>query len=54
MQWIHSASSYLAISQLMFLACLFLVYFPKRLLARLIALVQCVPHSLHFGASAWL
>jgi AraC-like DNA-binding protein len=38
MQWIHSASSYLAISQLMFLACLFLVYFPKRLLARLIAL----------------
>lgn len=38
MQWIHSASSYLAISQLMFLACLFLVYFPRRLLARLIAL----------------
>jgi AraC-like DNA-binding protein len=38
MQWIHSASSYLAISQLVFLACLYLVYFPGKLLSRLIVL----------------
>ncbi|WP_339859940.1 helix-turn-helix transcriptional regulator [Pseudohongiella acticola] len=38
MQWIHSASSYLAISQLMFLASLYLVYFPGKLLSRLIVL----------------
>jgi AraC-like DNA-binding protein len=37
MQWIHSASSFLAVSQLLFLASLFLVYFPQRRLARLIA-----------------
>ncbi|HLT63747.1 MAG TPA: helix-turn-helix transcriptional regulator [Pseudohongiella sp.] len=38
MTWIHSASSFLAISQLLFLASLYLVYFPGRRLARLIAL----------------
>lgn len=38
MQWIHSASSYLAISQLVFLACLYLVYFPGKRLSRLIVL----------------
>jgi hypothetical protein len=38
MAWMHSASSYLAISQLLFLACLYLVYFPGKRLAHLIAL----------------
>lgn len=38
MPWIHSASSFLAISQLLFLACLYLVYFPGKRLAHLIAL----------------
>lgn len=38
MAWMHSASSYLAISQLLFLACLSLVYFPGKRLAYLIAL----------------
>lgn len=38
MQWIHSASSYLAISQLVFLASLYLVYYPGKLLSRLIVL----------------
>lgn len=37
MSWIHSASSFLAISQLLFLACLYLVYFPGKRLAHLIA-----------------
>jgi AraC-like DNA-binding protein len=38
MTWIHSATSFLAISQLLFLASLYLVYFPGRRLARLITL----------------
>lgn len=43
MSWIHSASSFLAISQLLFLASLYLVYFPGKRLARLIALFSvCV------------
>lgn len=43
MTWIHSASSFLAISQLLFLACLYLVYFPGKRLAHLIALFSiCV------------
>ncbi|MDO8910181.1 MAG: helix-turn-helix transcriptional regulator [Pseudohongiella sp.] len=43
MAWIHSASSFLAISQLLFLACLYLVYFPGKRLAHLIALFSvCV------------
>lgn len=43
MPWIHSASSFLAISQLLFLACLYLVYFPGKRLAHLIALFSvCV------------
>lgn len=37
MSWIHSASSFLAISQLLFLASLYLVYFPGKRLAHLIA-----------------
>ena len=43
MSWIHSASSFLAISQLLFLACLYMVYFPGKRLAHLIALFSvCV------------
>lgn len=43
MPWIHSASSFLAISQLLFLACLYMVYFPGKRLAHLIALFSvCV------------
>jgi AraC-like DNA-binding protein len=43
MAWVHSASSFLAISQLLFLACLYLVYFPGKRLAHLIALFSlCV------------
>lgn len=38
MPWIHTASSFLAISQLVFLSCLYLVYFPRKLLSRLIVL----------------
>lgn len=38
MSWIHSASSFLAISQLLFLASLYMVYFPGKRLAHLIAL----------------
>jgi len=38
MSWLHTASSFLAISQLVFLACLYSVYFPRRLISRLIVL----------------
>lgn len=38
MPWIHTASSFLAISQLIFLSCLYTVYFPRKLLSRLIVL----------------
>lgn len=54
-QWIHSASSYLAISQLLFLACLYLVYFPRKLLSRLIVLfsVCIIAYILSRSLTPW-
>jgi len=55
MQWIHSASSYLAISQLIFLAGLYLIYFPRKLLSRLIVLfsVCIVAYILSRSLTPW-
>jgi len=55
MQWIHTASSFLAISQLVFLACLYLINFPRQRLSRLIALfcVCIISYILSRGLWPW-